>query len=214
MATIETTYRMQDPETERFFEPDGPLPERHDDVWSEALTGEYDGAFRRVSWLVPDYDYRGDMIEWADPDRETNPNEWSNGCFRDFRNSHDGGGEIARDAFIEQMVEMVGADRVFIVDVYSHGLEHFSVSNSRWYPDRQWDVAPACVLAVPPDVTNPREWADGMMEQWTAVVNGDTWLLVSNFLDSEGNVIPDASEVIGGFIGREYAERCAKSGNY
>lgn len=208
MATITTTYKMEVPGTDLTFEPWGPLPESHEEVFVDANPDEPDWAYR-VAWLVRDEDC-WDGFEWSDPDDE--PSEWSNGCFRDFRNSHDGGGEESRDAFIAEMAAKVGEDRVFIVDVYSHGLEHFSVSNSRWYPDRQWDVAPACVLVVPPDVTNPREWADGVMEQYTAWACGDTWLVVTNYLDADGNVTDD--ECIGGFIGRKHAEEAARTGGY
>jgi len=208
MATITTTHKMQVPDTDLWFEPEGPLPEPHEDVYATALTSDPDGDAFRVAWLVHN-EYQGDY-EWDDP--TATPSEWINGCFRDFRNSRHGGGQEARDTFYEEMVELVGADRVFIVDVYSHGLDHFSVSQSRWYPDRQWDVAPACILAVPPDVTNPEEWANGVLDTYSSWANGDTWLIVTNYLDAKGNVTSD--DIIGGFIGREYAEQAAKNYDY
>jgi len=208
MATITATYKMEVPGTDLTFEPQGPLPESHDEVWVRSIADDDDVVCGYdVSWLVRDEDC-WDGFEWDQP--TTTPSEWINGCFRDFRNSRDGGGQESRDEFITEMAAKVGQDRVFIVDVYSHGLEHFSVSNSRWYPDRQWDVAPACVLVVPPDVTNPREWADGVMEQYTSWACGDTWLVVTNTLDTEGHVTND--ECVGGFIGRENAEEAARCG--
>lgn len=209
MATITTTCKMEVPDTDLWFEPVGPLPEPHDDVWVRELDNDTSGATRAVSWLVPDT-YCGDGYEWDEP--TTTPSEWVNGCFRDFRNSYHGGGQEARDAFYAEMVELVGADRVFIVDVYSHGLDHFSVSQGRWYPDRQWDVAPACILAVPPDVTNPEEWAAGVLDTYSSWVNGDTWLVVTNYLLPDGTV--ESDDIIGGHIGREHAEMAAKHNGY
>lgn len=203
------THEVDVPGTDLTFEAQGPMPDLCDEVWVRPLTDSRDGSAYAVSWLVSD-EYRDDLVEWDD--LGTDPTQWVNGCFRDFRNTHDGGGEEARNAYIEEAIEVVGKDRVFIVDVYSHGLDHFSVANTQWYPDRQWDVAPACVLVVPTDVTNPREWADGMMEQWTAVVNGDCWIIVTHYIDAEGGVVD--CEVIGGFVGYEYASKCAESGDY
>jgi len=210
MITTTTTHRAEVPGTDLTFEVEGPIPEPHDDdIWVRTLTDDPDGDAYAVSWLVHD-PYGYEAHEWGNPDDD--PKEWVNGCFRDFRNDHHGGGEEARNAFYRDMVEAVGEDRVFIVDVYAHGLEHFSRSNSRFYPDRKWDVAPACVLAVPPDVTNPAEWADGVLKEWTAVVNGDTWLIVTHFLRADGSVRD--CQVIGGYTGRDVAEECAKAGDY
>lgn len=180
----------------------GSLPESHDEVWFSS-----DEKYHRISWLVHD-DYGHDMHEWDSPGTE--PKNWSNGLFCDFRNGYDGGGEEARNAFIEEWTERLGPEYVFIVDVYSHGLDHFSVSNSRWYPDREWDVAPACVLVVPPDVTDPRGWADAMMESWTSLSNGDVWGIVTMVIDHDGKVVDEDS--CWGFIGRENAEEAAKGG--
>lgn len=206
--TKRTAHYVEVPDTDISFEAEGPLPDVYDDVFVEDLTGTEVGA-HRVTWLVHD-DCAYDMMEWSDPTDE--PTEWVNGCFRDFRNSHHGGGEVERDEFFAEMVEAVGEDHVFVVEVYSHGLESFSVVNTKWYPDRQWDVAPACVLAVPPDVTNPREWADGVMEQYTSWANGDVWLMVTHYVKPDGTV--DSCDIVGGFIGHEYAVEAAKSGDY
>jgi len=208
MATIATTYKMQVPDTDLWFEPSGPLPEAHDEVWAATLDNDPDGDAYRVAWLV--HDHYQDDYEWDDP--TTEPTQWVNGVFRDFRNSYHGGGQEARDAFYAEMVELVGEDRVFIVDVYSHGLDHFSVSQSRWYPDRQWDVAPACILAVPPDVTNPMEWANGVLDTYSSWANGDCWLIVTNYLAADGTVTSD--DILGGYIGREQAEEAARTGCY
>jgi len=204
-----TTHEVEIPGTDITFEPVGPIPESHEDIWFEALTDDKDGDAFRVAWLVHD-EWGYESWEWDNP--STDPTEWVDGCFRDFRNSHDGGGQEARDDFYREMVEAVGEDHVFVVEVYSHGLESYSVVGAKWYPDRQWDVAPACVLAVPPDATNPREWADGMMESWTAIANGDCWTVITHYVQPDGTV--SADDAIGGMIGRGYAEEAAKSGVY
>lgn len=195
MLEMRTSTEMRVPGTDLWIEPNGPLPEPHDDVWVTA-----DGGNLTVAWLVQDEMHED--YEWGDPDGDTA--EWVNGCFRDFRNSQHGGGEDARDAFIEAMTAKVGADRVFIVDVYSHGLEHFSVANSVGYPDRQWDVAPACVLAVPLNVTNPREWADGILDEYSSWACGDTWGVVRCTVLPDGTV--DNEDSCWGYIGRNHAE--------
>jgi len=196
------------------FEPEGPGPHGYasaildDPLWITELTNDSDGADYRVTWLV--HDEAAEDFEWADPDREPDPKQWVRGAFRDFRNGYHGGGQGARDAFLAEMIELVGADRVFIVDVYSHGGEHFSIAGTANYPDRQWDVAPACVLAVPPDATNPREWAQGNLDEWNAWCAGDVWGIVSNYVKADGTVVADDS--CWGFIGSDYAEEAAKSG--
>lgn len=201
MLEMRTTREMRVPGTDLWITPAGPMPEPHDDVWVKEIPGDTGTpSMLEITWLVQDPYF--DDFEWGDP--EDDPEEWVNGCFRDFRDSHDGGGQEARDAFIEAMTAKVGADNVFVVDVYSHGLDHFSVANSVNYPDRRWDVAPACVLAVPPDVTNPREWADGIMESYSSFACGDTWIVVTNRVTLDGTVVEE--ECIGGYIGRKYAE--------
>lgn len=191
------------------FEFMGPAP---DGIGMDPITVEVEapsGADFRVSWTVQDSDAY-DLIEWDAAD--TAPKDWCQGVFRDFRNSHNGGGEIARDEFYAEMVEAVGADHVFIVDVYAHGSEHFSRANTANYPDRQWDVAPACILAVPPDATNPAEYADGVLDVFSKWANGDVWGVIHNYVKADGTVVDDDSCY--GFIGYKCAEKAATSGDY
>lgn len=163
-----------------------------------------EGGGYHVAYAVTD-EVGWDFWEWDGGDE--NPENWPNGRFRDFRNSHDGGGQEARDEFYREMVELVGEDHVFLVEVYSHGLESFSrVDAGRFYPDRQWDVCASCVLAVPPDVTDPAGWADGVLTQWTAYVNGDVWDLIYFDVDAEGKMVGDY-ECLGGFFGYEEAKQ-------
>ena len=199
-----STSEVQLPDTDIWFETAFP-PDPHEDLF---IRDEEGTDNKIVSWLTHDPDGH-DYFEWDTLD--TDPKEWVNGVLRDFRNGHDGGGQERRDAFMEEAIEAVGADRVFIVEVYSHGLESFSrVAAAKFYPDRQWDVCPACVLVVPPDVTDPAKWADGVLEQYTSWVNGDVWGVTFMTVAPDGTVLDDDS--IWGFIGRKYAEETAKSG--
>lgn len=200
------------PDTDIEVETDGSIPDRHADVY---VRTDDDGT-RHVSWLVQDDDAR-DLIEWDD--HESDPAQWCNGVFKDFRNHHDTfggyGGQDGRDAFIAAMTRKVGPDHVFLVEVYSHGLESFSrVDAGKWYPDRQWDVCAACVLVVPPDATDPVAYADGMLESYTSWVNGDVYgiVYVAVPADYSGGELPTDS--VWGFIGHEYAEEAAKRGDY
>lgn len=203
MTTTRTriTTEIQVPGTDIWFEAIGHVPNSYDDVWtSETPTGYV------LTFLVQDECY-GEDFEWDNPD--TPNDEWVNGCFRDFRDSRDGGGQEARDTFATEMIEEVGVYRVFIVDVYSHGMDHFSIANTAPYPDRQWDVAPACVLAVPADVTNPREWAEGVLETYSSWVNGDVWGIVTYDVAPDGTL--NDYDTIHGYIGHENAEAEAKA---
>jgi len=194
------------------FETDGPIPEHGDELPGMPFAQEWRGGWT-VAWVCHD-PYGFDCWDgWDDP--STPEDQWTTGVFRDFRTSHDGGGELARDEFVADMVESFGRDRVFVVDVYSHGAEHYSVSNTTWYPDRQWDVAPACVYVAPADVTDPRAFAQGMMATWTSYVNGDVW----NVVQSSIEVNPDTGEatetdvdVVGGYIGYDHAVESARYG--
>lgn len=200
------------PGTDIEVQTDGSLPPYHADVY---VTTNDDGSYR-LAWLLNDDDGYG-LWEWSDGSGD--PEQWSNGAFKDFRNHYDRydgmDGQDGRDAFFAAMVEKVGEANVFLVEVYSHGLESFSrVDAGRFYPDRQWDVCASCVLAVPPDVTNPAEWADGVLESYTSVVNGDVYGIVSLDVPADYDGSPLETDSVWGFIGSEYAEEAAKSGDF
>lgn len=206
-ANIRTAREIQIPDLNISFVPTYPAPEPDEDVWVTEDPADGSGIDTvTVSWLIPD---ELDEFEWDD--LSDPPARWSYGFFRDFRNSRDGGGEEARDSFYDECVEAVGVDHVFVVDVYSHGLDHFSVADTRDYPDRRWDVAPACILAVPPNVTNPVEWANGALNSYSSWVNGDVWAVCRERLAFTLSATL-SSDCLGGFIGRENAENAAVNG--
>lgn len=185
------------------FEVEGTIP---DGIGMDPIVTEYGDGYR-VAWTVHDDDAWGG---WEWDDASADPAGWGNGVFRDFRNSRDGGGEIARDEFMAEMIEAVGEDNVFVVEVYSHGNESFSRVETKWYPDREWDVCPACVLAVPADVTDPKAYADSVLNAFTKWANGDVWGVVVNYVKVDGTVTSEDS--CWGYIGGEYAEEVARSG--
>lgn len=198
------TVDLPDSDETLTFKPTSSGPSDGADVFIER---QGDGNYR-ITWLEQDND-PGDQWEWTGGDEK--PESWCNAAFKDFRNQHEGGGQEARDAFYAEMVEKVGADRVFLVEVYSHGLEAFSrVDAGVWYPDRQWDVCAACVIAVPPDATEPAEYADAVLKSYTAWCQGDVYGIISCVVDPDGTLVSDDS--VWGFIGYEYAVESAKSG--
>lgn len=77
----------------------------------------------RVSYLTHDQD-GGDY--WNDAD--------GRGSLQLFRTQSD------RDDYV--VLEKARGEIPLIVDQYDHGGSHFSIQNSRFYPDRRWDVAP------------------------------------------------------------------------
>lgn len=80
-----------------------------------------------------------------DPDSGDYWNDSDNlGSLKIFRSQAD------RDAYTE---ELDAEGKIsFVVDKYSHGNVHYSVHQSRAYPDRQWDVAPSGVYVPCEDV--------------------------------------------------------------
>lgn len=164
-----------------------------------------EGGGFHVAILVPDeHSCATDLVEWDDPD--TDPAQWSNGVLIDFDPNYAGpnGPEAFRD-FIETMSDKVGPENVFILDRYSHGMDNYSRVNSRFLPDRQWDVSQTAVLVVPPDVTNPTEWADGMLESWNAAITGDAWGIVGYSVDADGEIVDGEGDSCWGFLGHDYA---------
>lgn len=215
-TTTLTRHYVTNPATGQEVQVSGPLPADESDI----VVIEHDGqSYRTLVWAVQDDDPFG-LWEWEGG--ESDPAAWYNGCFKDFRNGYDRyngeGGQDGRDAFHAAMVELVGSEHVFLVEVYSHGLERFSrVAAGVNYPDRQWDVCASCVLAVPPDVTNPAEWADGVLESYTSYVCGDVWGIVT--VDVPIHYDYDATpelecESVWGVIGSEHAEEMVRNGGY
>lgn len=171
------------------FTIDGPEPYDTDYVWAKR---QEDGDVR-VTWLVHDND-----AHWEWDKLTTEPAEWVDAVFEEFTTEWD------RDAFIEQATEQVGKDRVFIVDHFEHSSHHYSLTGTVNYGYMGLDTRPSCVLVVPPDVTEPKEWAKGVLESYSAYVNGDSWGIVTNIVSPDGTVLYGDSTW--GYIGFDNAK--------
>lgn len=101
----------------------------------------------------------------------------------------------------------------FIVDHFEHSAHHYSLHGSQAYPYGGWDTRPSCVLRVPVDFVDPEEAAESMLEAYTALVNGDTYLIVRQEYDAAGN-LKEAPYPVGGFYGLKHAEAAVAEDNY
>lgn len=195
-SVITREYYVTIPDTDTEVRVSGPLPDHQSEVHCIV---QNDGV-RTLSWKVQD----NDPME----------HDWQEGVeFVDFRGRSNGPEE--RDLFMAEAIERLGPEHVHLVEVYSHGLESFSrVDAGMFYPDRRWDVAAACVLVTPTDVTNPAEFADGCLSEYTSWCCGDVWgvVVVEVPADYDGSELE--CESVWGFIGSEYADECVKAGGY
>ena len=107
---------------------------------------------------------------------------WENdegaGKFREFTDQE------SRDAFIAE-AEAEGKV-AFVVDRYSHGASHYSIANTRGYPDRRWDVAP-CAVFIPCDWVQDElkagrktreaviEDSNAILDSYSSWCNGDVY---------------------------------------
>jgi hypothetical protein len=207
MIRTETHRYMTVPDTDIEFEFDGPPPHDESDVYVTIHGTPDNAAGYQVGWLVID-DEPFDM-EWDDP--ESDPATWNNGTFNDFARDYTGptGPEAFRE-HVETMRAKIGADRVFMLDRYSHGMDHYSRCDSRYLPDRQWDVSVTAVLCVPPDAPDPIEYADALLETWNSIISGDVWGVVVVDVDLDGTVTSE--DACWGFVGHDYAVNMAKAG--
>lgn len=64
------------------------------------------------------------------------------GTFKEFRSVDE------RDEFLTTLKK---SSLFYLVDKYAHGNVHYSVSNTKNYPDQRWDVAHGCAVYIPSD---------------------------------------------------------------
>ena len=64
------------------------------------------------------------------------------GTFKEFRSVDE------RDEFLSTLKK---SSLFYLVDKYAHGNVHYSISNTRNYPDQRWDVAHGCAVFIPCD---------------------------------------------------------------
>lgn len=149
-----------------------------------------EGGGYNVAWLCDDDDNGGDF--WKDL-RENDGEliEFERGCDPS---------EMLAAARAEH-----GADRVFIIEVYSHGLNSYSVAGEIDYPDRRWDVGIHGLYVCPEDATDKPAFATAIMREYTDWCNGAVYGVIVRQIDADGNVIDGDDRECWGFIGYDYA---------
>lgn len=122
--------------------------------------------------------------------------------------------EWDRDAFIEEKVaEGHSRDDIFIIDKYDHGSVHYSISNTKSYPDQQWDVAPCGVFVHVPDPDNTmtqeekREYVNNVMDEYSEVSNGNVYGVIEEYVDDYGDSLGREGEQSWGYVGLDETRR-------
>lgn len=164
-------------------------------------------------WIDPHVTLHADgtkTFRWAVGDDTGGSFDWEDmGLkFQEFTSEH------ARDEFVaEQLAEGVAGDRIFIVEHFEHGQSRYSVlgtyDNYMSVTDR-WDSRPSCVLVLADDFTDPRQAADGLLEEYTSWCNGDVYGIREVTVAPDGTVGDEES--VWGFIGSENAAQSVKEG--
>lgn len=100
--------------------------------------------------------------------------------------------ESDRDAFMDAV--SAEGKTAFVVDNYRHGQTHWSVQNTRPYPDRQFDVAPRGVYVVDDEVAKQYQGkhqdpktleealikdANGVLDSYSKWSNGEVYGVVT-----------------------------------
>lgn len=147
---------------------------------------------------------------------------------RDFWAEADGLGELKRFTRADdpnELLERLTAEGVpwLLVERYSHGLDHYSVANTRAYPDRQWDVGLYGVFIPCEEVRDmyrdrvradgeeaARAWlvqdTNGTLSEFSKSVNGEVYgVVVETWTISDGRPERTGTDAVWGHIGSEYA---------
>ncbi len=167
------------------------------------ITVEEVGNLLAVGYIIHD---DGPADDWLDLQQN---NEGHQGRLKVFRS------QVERDEFIDE----IEAEKkiCFIVDKYEHSAVHYSVANSIWLPDRQWDVAPSGVFVLPDDLQkqyHKRKYAvsragarqelvsvvNSILDEYSMWCNGEIYGVVT-FVPGE----KDLEDSCWGFVGHEYA---------
>lgn len=153
-----------------------------------------------VSWIVQDPDPYSDW-EWDDPFEEDSA-QWNRAGWTDVDSCDR---EYGTEDTLTSLVSLHGNERVFLVDCVT---QSYVIHRLTPYVDREVDYQYDHVLVVPADSTNPKEYAESMLGEYTKWLNGDVWGIVYRELSATGEVIE--REEVWGYIGQEYAESAAK----
>lgn len=128
--------------------------------------------------------------------------EWGDTIFVDFSNNR----SISPDEFLE---EHSTGYNIYPVGKYEHGMVHYSIAGSRWYPDMNFDYGVCAYIAIPEDYQNQTEFANSLLDEYSSWCNGEVYCIVHLDIDN-----PDDFDIYGGFIGYDHATETAKAGGY
>ena len=98
---------------------------------------------------------------------------------------------------------------IYAVGKYEHGLVHYSVANTRTYPDMNFDYGIAGYIAVTKDYADTAQAANDILNEYSSWCNGDVYGIVH--LDIAD---PDNYDSCFGFIGYDHAVACAEAGGW
>ena len=147
---------------------------------------------------------------------------------RDFWAESDGLGELKPFTRAEDpnaLLERLTAEGTpwLLVERYSHGLDHYSVANTRAYPDRQWDVGLYGVFIPCEEVRDmyrdrvktdgeedARAWlvedTNGTLSEFSKCVNGEVYgVVLESWKITNGRPERTGTDAVWGHIGAEYA---------
>lgn len=168
----------------------------------------------------------GDTITIGFIDYDTSPSdfEWGEGCcYGDFQKFSRGDD---REALMQEILDE--GKIAFFVECYQHGNSHYSVANTKGYPDRRWDVGLAGIIIPPSEVQDrykailkaegesaARAYAikdsNGTLDEYSKWCNGEVFVKVMETIKIDGDrLVKGDYEVCGGFIGAEWAVEALK----
>jgi len=105
---------------------------------------------------------------------------------------------------------------IFGVDAYIHSGVHLSLSNTKDYPDRRWDVSTTgYILADKKEFKNEemaRNAAECLIDTWNQYISGDVWgyqIVKEITCECCNNIKEEIVDSCWGFYGEEY---CKKEG--
>lgn len=129
----------------------------------------------------------------------------------------------------KKMAELSKTKKLFyLVDKYDHSNVHYSIAESKKYPDQQWDVTPGKAVLIPCDDVQSQykkykkehgdveafqhfiKTSNSTLDEYSNWCNGDVYGYIITTFDKEGTLIDSESSY--GYIGSEYANSEKNSG--
>jgi len=176
------------------------------------LIGTGTEPFYGIDPIIEDNQDGTYSLTWASVDHEAANEEYKfmdGDSFQEFDYLDD------RDAYIQKLKdEGVDESRIFVIDKLEHGVVHYSVENTKNYPDRKFDVAPRGVFVLGeagfPDYDKDESYEDAVrsindiLEEYSAHSNGECFAIL-NLMVNENGAALRASEALG-YIGVKYTQ--------